>query len=534
MTTILLTTAGNTDLQIVFTDKKGEREVRSRPGELRAFHESLINGTENWVIYEDGVELREYLYIRDIAPSSSDYLRDDQNRLRIIPAKLKRIADTIGRIDAAVVFATRRDAQSQRNDEPVAVGPVLAGWLEARASNDVSSTPERAVDRITPWNPEAEPWPGGARWVNLLRGQEHFEGDSDRHPIHRKLLNRLHASMKAIHKALEPEARIFVAATGGIPQIKEVLTAMARLVFGVERVKIIVDPQQAETPRIFGADTPQPPEEAYRLREAALIRVRSGDLEGAAAFATRATGDDWETVWTRPVREAAQWLAGHGLASPAESYLKNLGDKRSFLIAARAEAALKGDRIREAVIASDTFMGAALLDAIETLTWVAGIDDVTHALTLAKGASVPSAFDKLVEHRNNGTLKCKITSKSTLDWIARLAPDQCHALTDMGNAFRQKTAGLPRCAAYRNAAVHGRLSGSRIENAKKSFKNRKIWSNTEPVRLLYAGSLAQKVMESLGISNAAELIDGLFEELANAILSRAKIQPLATGRFQSS
>ena len=509
MTTLLMVTAGRTDLQVVVNDNG--REVRTTPGDLRAFHESLL-GDRDWVVDEAAVGYEEFSDRPDIAPSARDCIRDNEERIRLVPAKLKPILDRFDGIDAAVVLASRRDAMFK--NEPVAVGPVLAGWIEARNRGDLSAARQLARDRVKPWDPSNDRWPGGAQWVNLLRGTETFEGDDLLRPVSRQVVDRLHATLDRLRNELNPD-KVIIARTGAFPDLKQLVVAATGLIFGPGRVIVAEVPERLNKVVQVGANLQKSPEEAYRLREAALSRIRRGDLEGAAAFAARALDDEWESHWAGPVVAAADWLAGRGpVPAKAPKYLQHLNNVslRCFLAAARAEAALLGDRIHEAVISSVTFFDAALLDAIQGFPWVSGVDELNRILR-AKCTPPSSLTERglALQHIRNDEWSYHTIRKAA--WISEMHHDMRDAFQRMQDALQN---GRPPIVNYRHMAVHGRLVGKYLDNAEKAFRDAGIWSQK---RFLYSGGPASEILAKLGGPGPGSL-DTIFKELENEILRR--------------
>lgn len=522
MTTLLLVSAGRTDLQVVISDNG--RECRTIPTSLRAFHESLLQNRD-WVIDEEAVRLDPFGDRDDIGPPPEYCLCDSEGRVRLVPAKLKSLLDEVGTVDAAVVFASWRDPEVDRR-EPVAVGPILAGWIEARNRGDSARARDLALQRSEPWDPEQSDWPGGAQWVNILRGQERLEGDGqEQQAISRKLVIRLHLALRRLKDNLKPD-RVVVARTGGFPAVKELMVLVANLVFGSERVSVREVPERASQPVPEGADYQKSPQETYRLREAALVRVRRGDLEAAAAFAAGVRDDTWERHWAEPVIAAADWLVGRSpVPSNAPEYLKRLNSihLRCFWAAARAEAALRAGRIQEAVINSVTFWDAALLDAIQGANWVRRLNEIERQLETRPGHEPPDVLlgppdsrAPLTPVQGRSDWYRYYTQREHIErWLDVLDEPVKTELRVMQQALDDRR---PAIRNYRNAAVHGRLVGDDLLRAETEFRAAGVWSHNQPPRFLYNGGPAVRVLRALGVSDPLSIVEGMFKGLEKEIL----------------
>lgn len=520
MTTLLLVPAGETDLQVLM--KNNGVEQRVTPADLRAFHESLLEDRD-WTIDEGAAGLEEFGERHDIRPSVEECLVDSNGRIRLVPAKLKVILDRIGQVDAAVVFGTWRDREVAIRPEPVAVGPVLAGWIEARNRGDIVLARELALQRREPWDPARSDWPGGAQWVNLLQGRERLEGDDPvERPLSQKLVARLHVSLLRLQEDLKPD-RVIIARTGGFPAVKELIVLVASLIFGSERVEVLEVPQHSNKVVTYRANTSKSPQEAYRLREAALARIRAGDLEGAAAFAARAREDEWERPWAEAVIAAADWLAGRSVVpTSAPRYLTRLNVPfRCFWAAARAEAALRSGRIQEAIVSSVTFFDAALLDAIQQLDWVKSVSELEHTVEIRPEHSPPDSLTSGPEPtltlcpRRPRVYWFKQQGPHLGRWLDVMAQPIKEALAAMDQALRT---GNPAIKEYRNVAVHGRLVGNDLRQAEREFKAARVWPNGQPPRFLYNCGPALGVLRALGKPEAAAIIEDMLTGLEKEIL----------------
>ncbi|MBE3576231.1 MAG: hypothetical protein IMX00_00795 [Limnochordales bacterium] len=521
MTTLLLVPAGETDLQVVIRHAGEER--RTTVAETRVFHESLLNG-EDWVVDEEAVQIREFEARGGIGPDITDCLRDTDGRIRLVPAKLKYVLDRLERVTAAVIFSTQRDPEIFRS-EPAAAGPVLAGWIEARNRGDITLARELALQRREPWDPAHSKWPGGAQWVNLLQGRERLEGsDPVQRPLAQELVRRLHLALARLQEDLRP-SHVIIARTGGFPALKELIVQVANLIFGSERVEIVEVPQHSNHLVRYGAYLQKAPQEAYRLREAALARIRKGDLEGAASFAERVLGDEWEQHWAEPVIVAADWLAGRSpVPAGAPKYLTRLNiPLRCFWAAARAQAALRAGRIQEAVINSVTFWDTALLDAIQRANWVSSLNEIERELEARPGHKPPDVL--LGPHESRAPLTpipgrpgCYWyhTHREHVDrWLDVLDEPIRTELKVMQQALDDRR---PAIRNYRNAAVHGRLVRDDRRRAETEFKVAGVWSNNQPPRFLYNGGPAVRVLRALGVSDPLSIVEGMFKGLEKEIL----------------
>lgn len=304
MTTLLVLTAGQSDVQVVVD---GVRRELSRD-RCAALHDEL--------------ERRGYALVD--APvrkeRSVDTLADGELNLSTpkLDAVLREVLP-----DAALVLETRRDAHAAPGD------PRFAGAvLQARLKN-------RRVDAV--------------HRHAYLQGAERLEDrDEPRDAVvRREVVQRLEQAVRDTIEAVKP-SRIVVAATGGFPVVTNLVEEIVRLYAAVPVEAFeVADGTKSNPPAVDRAvaRTAVPePLASFQARRRALELVERGNLLGAWAVAEPLHADAIERRWTQVV----EWLArfASSLPIPEGCDIPVLSHRRMSVRAAlRVELALRAGDI---------------------------------------------------------------------------------------------------------------------------------------------------------------------------------------------
>jgi hypothetical protein len=516
MNVFLIVTAGTTDLQSV-ANVGGEAPCRTYPGAVRALHESLLAPDgPGWVVDDstEALRLGEFDERREIAPGAGDWVPDPEGRLRIIPAKLAGALHKLRQeghtVAGALVLATHREG---RPAEPIAVGPVLAAWLEHGHLDSTSfrADPPPGLDLIAPRK---------FTYFNFLR-EGNLEGATpEDQPVRREVVATIVEAIRAI--ARSPWAaglQCVVSTVGGMPEVKPVAVEAARLAFGSERVGAVIEPRfRGET--VLRDPNAALPAEALRVRVAVVRRLERYDMQGAADLCSLLERDARERQWTEPIRQFARWLASEGEALDSRPAWEG---SRAFLAAARAECALRNGQFRDAVVATCTLADGIVLDAIETIPWVVDLRDEKGTFS-AGGRSPVSQVRGVViaEPLEAGRWKYNARTDAEVEaWLVHVAKETRNAILSLRDCIRRRE-NQPAPSDYRNAAIHGRLNPKDVESAKRLLLARGVWKG-EPdgACSLLSARVSARALQAMGVPEPAAVLEahilGLRDKVSSVV-----------------
>jgi hypothetical protein len=189
---VLFATAGRSDLQVLRRDADGKLcRAEVDKTHTRAFHEALLTGHAPYQVNAAGIgeEPNRAVSVHWDAVQQvfkSDVLKDAQERYILTPAKLAWVVNALRsrpelHVAAVVLFNTHRTDPGIRHayqEEPIAVGPVLACWLAEEfglASADSAGTIGL----------------GQSGWINILDGSLQSPDTGRDSPIHREAVRRM-------------------------------------------------------------------------------------------------------------------------------------------------------------------------------------------------------------------------------------------------------------------------------------------------------------------------------------------------------
>jgi hypothetical protein len=539
---LLVVTAGLSDLQpLVERVSDGKRMRAQLHRGVRFLHERLLDGSQPWRIetspdYDDLTEIRLAPTVNDLATpiwldaeqkDCVEYVRGDQGELILIAPKLvgvwRKLAASPGRLRAMLLLTTERVADSPHGkEEPIALGKVLGDWF--------AQLPGEQRPAIT--------------IQTYLRDRETLESNGTS-PVAPEIADRIE---QAVRKQVrnQPDATLWLAVTGGLPQVKELIAAAARL-----HARRVASAYHTET----GAEgmVTLSPVESLRARRVALHYVRRGGFVEAHAAAFEFHADRSAQRWVAPLDHVASlfnqnptYLINRGTLKEdthPES-LKHIAEHwriRCLLPALRAEAALQAGRWLEAMNWTLTFHDAAFLDCIASLPGVT-LNDRNRQIEfnanqppdprlIDAGCLLDPNEDRLppeqVRKRNLKKYKYNAVGRLVIDaWAAVLGLSSLDQLRLAVNKTEQisirnteKTYDASP-AHFRNINTHNTLSSREIDDATQLFVDRGLW-NVAPTRQGDA-FLAQPVIGALLrdlLPNVAEPAD-LYRELVRDLIAR--------------
>lgn len=492
MTTLLVLTAGQTDLQLVIDGVRREL-FKDRCGEL---HDELAK--------------REFTISDAPAKKGPGLDALPEGKLIVCTPKLDAVLRELLPV-AALVLDTRRNSAAAPGD-PRLVGAVLEARLNAMGV--------RAIYRCT-----------------YLQGTERLEDrDEPRDAVVRRaVVQRIEGAVRDTIEATNP-TRIVVAATGGFPVVSNLVEEIVRLhgSMPIETFEIAdgtrtspVGPDRA----ILRTHIPDPIA-SFQARRRALDLVERGNLLGAWAVAEPLQNDDVEQHWTRVV----EWLAcfASALPMPANCDLPVLNHARMAVRAAlRVELALRAGDIPKAVHGTVAFFEAALWDALNERV-ERSADPKRRRYFKIKGGAAPS--DEKLLRQGDGSdedRKRPFELKDTIDgvhwyWIydsdggpaARLSKRFLeHAkLTAFDAALGS------RIRALRNDVAHDEPTPALMSEARKEMRAAGLWSTKDT---FLSEQPAQAVLRELGESEPGKLLDNLLAEVRRRLVepTAARLTP---------
>jgi hypothetical protein len=490
MTTLLILTAGQTDVQLV---------VQGVRRELHRDHCAKLH---------DEIEQRRYVLgdAPDKKGKSIDALPEGELHL-CVPKLDAVLREEIP--SAVLVLETRRDSSAAPGD------PHLAGAvLEARLKAQGIGTVNRCA---------------------YLQGVEHLEDrDEPRDAvIRREVVQRIERAALDAIEAAKP-TRIVVAATGGFPAVSNLVEEIVRLHASVpvEALEIAdgtrampVGPDRA----VVRTSIPEPLV-SFQARRRALDLLERGNLLGAWAVAEPLQNDEVEQQWTRVV----EWLAcfASSLPIPEGCDLPVLSHKRMAVRAAlRVELALRAGDVPKAVHGTVAFFEAALWDCLNERVERSADPDRRRYFRIKSG-DAPSG-DKLLRKGDGSDedRKRPFELKDTIDgvawyWIydgdvgpaARLAKRflKREGLVDFDSALGSGIRAL------RNDVAHNEPTPELMGDARRQMQAASLWSTSGT---FLSELLAQAVLRELGESEPGKLLEHLLAEVRRRLVAPIAMRP---------
>lgn len=489
MTTLLVLTAGQSDVQLVVDGVRSEL----RKERCALLHDEIEQRTGQWRLVDSP----------DGKGGATEVLPEGEIALCTpkLDAVLRYLRDEDIALSSALVLETRRDASAERAD-PRFAGAILAERLRATGAR--------------------------AHRCAYLAGSERLE---DRNAprdavIRREVVGRLDGAIRELISSAVPE-RVVVASTGGFPEVASLVEEIVRL--HAPRNVLVVSLEVADGARGRGPtrDRAVPrrrePSISYRSRWRALELIECGNLLGAWAVAEPLHCDEVERTWTQVV----EWLASFAAARPMPEscdidVLKH--PRKAIRAALRVELALRAGDIPRAVHGTVAFFEAALWDHLGER--VERHPDPTKRRSFKiKSGAAPSG-GKLLRGGDGSDEERKrpFELKETIDgvawyWVhdgaggpgARLAKYflQRGGLTKLEKA-------LEDIRELRNDVAHDEPTPALMDDARRRMQGASLWSSTD--RFL-SQPLVQAVLRELGEQEPGRLAFDLIAEVRRRLVA---------------
>lgn len=485
MTTLLLMTTGQTDVQLIVNEQRRKFDGNA----CGTLHDALK--LRSWSVV-DAPNRRNWDLIKEL-PEGEPLLCTPK-----LDAVLAHFGPTLP--TSVLIFeTTRHDTR-----DPRFAGEVMERRLHDRGVLDVTR-------------------------VAFLAGDEQLEDPSNevdaviRRSVVATLSNAIGRATANMHAA----DRVFVATTGGLAAANELINELVRLhcVGGPSVTALEVPDGDRAGQDDRAVEEKFHPAAGYRARWQALSLVEKGNLLGAWGAVSHLEGTTGQE-WTQVIK----WLAyfASSLPLPTDCNLAVLGHPRMAARAAlRVELALRAGDIPRAVHGTVAFFEAALWDKLGE-RFERSSDPKKRRSFKVKSGSAP-AGDKLVK-RGDGDddddRKRPFELKQTVDgidwyWIhdgdggpaARIAKYffQSDALTKLDVA-------LGSIRGLRNDIAHNEPTPELMDGARGRMQAAALWSNTDS---LLSQPVVQAVLEELGAQHSEKLLADLLHEVRRRLISNA-------------
>jgi hypothetical protein len=501
MDTQILITHGTTDLQILLRDETGKL-WRAAPDDtiVRRFHTWLLEQHAQGLAM--AIDLPENLNKREAEATISDWAGDTfglwipkgqpvdatperrDGKLCVVLPKIepplrKWLRQRQGEIDQSgnasaaalnkdvvrcpiqsvlVLSTDRGENDKQGSKEPVATFTFLKEWL---ASLGVRQ--ETITENV------------------FLRENESLEGNGL--PIHPGIAQRLEAAVRGFY---QPNNKLLLITTGGLPPVKDLLQETAYLIAGHKTVSLF----KTELDEVGLAMAT--PLDALRIRRQCLFHVQRGAFLEAYAVAQPFHRVPEARDWVEPLRQAAELLNGNpvhpngqALALPVLGQILDHAQQAAcLLVAIRVESALLNNRWLEAINGSVTFLEAAFHDAVNA--WARDHckeyeSRYRRMVFEEESGSVRTLINrKALEPRGNSKAggliyQTNMVGNEALSaWSEVLGNPAIDALRKVLHGYSSKG----RLSDYRNYNTHGVLTQREIEDAINAFLDHHLWGKT--------------------------------------------------------
>ncbi len=482
MTTLLVMTAGQTDVQLVVNEQRHK-----------------LDGNTCGTLH-DAVKERSWSVVDAPTGRNRDLIKVlPEGELALCTPKLDAVLAHFGPSlpTSMLILETRR--QDARD-------PRFAGEVMERRLRD------RGVQNVTR--------------VAFLTGNEQLEDPSNDVDavVRRPVVATLSNAVRLATASLKPGDHVFVATTGGLPAANELITELVRLhCTGGPTVTALEVPDGDRSNHDERAvEEKFHPAAGYRARWHALSLVEKGNLLGAWGAVSHLEGAPGQE-WT----QAIKWLAhfASSLPLPRSCDLAVLNHKRMAVRAGlRVELALRAGDIPRAVHGTVAFFEAALWDRLGERIERSS-DPKRRRFFKIKSGEAPTG-DKLLRQGDGSDddRKRPFELKDTVggvDWYwvydgdggpgARIAKYflQSEALAKFDVALGSSIREL------RNDIAHNEPTPELMNDARTRMQKAALWSSTDT---FLGQPLVQAVLEELGEAGPGDLLANLLVEVRRRLV----------------
>ncbi|MFO0946282.1 MAG: hypothetical protein U1D30_10095 [Planctomycetota bacterium] len=476
MTTLLVMTVGQTDVQLVVNNQR-----RKLDGNIcGTLHDAIKD--HSWSVVD--------------APStrSRDLIKSlPEGELKLCTPKLDAVLAHFGDAPtAAIIFETnRQDARDPR----------MAGEVMERRLRD------RGISQVIR--------------VAYLTDMEQLESPSNEFDavVRRTVVAALTDAIRKQVEQLTKNDKVFVATTGGLAAANELIIELVRLhaVGGPTVTSLEVPDGERAQQDDHAVEEKFHPAAGYRARWHALSLVEKGNLLGAWGAVSHLQ-DEPGQEWTKIIK----WLAcfASSLPLPADCEFDVLNHKRMGVrTALRVELALRAEDIPRAVHGTSAFLESALWDRVLECFERTGEKRKGLDILRLKAEAQPPKGDKLLQDVHAD------------DSENRSRPFQC--LEDGTYVFYENGAGrfsryyvksgplkalvdaVEKVRPLRNDVAHNEPTPSLMNDARRKMIDALLWS--EDNRFLRQ-PLVKDVLEELGVKCPEDICVNLIADVRACLL----------------
>ncbi len=479
MTTLLVMTVGQTDVQLVLNEQRHK-----------------LDGNTCGTLH-DAIKKRSWSVVEAPKGRSRDLIKDlPEGYLHLCTPKLDAVLTHLAPSLPTSVLLLETRRQDARD-------PRLAGEVMERRLRD------RGVENVTR--------------VAFLTGDEQLEDPSNEVDavVRRSVVATLSDAIRRATASLKPEDLVFVATTGGLAAANELINELVRLhCVGGPRVTALEVPDGDRANQGDRAvEEKFHPAAGYRARWHALSLVEKGNLLGAWGAVSHLEGAPGQE-WTQVIK----WLAhfASSLPLPAGCDLAVLSHQCMAVRAAlRVELALRAGDIPRAVHGTVSFFEAALWDRL--LEHFERDPQDARWLKLKAGAMAPTG--KLLREGVDDDKNRPFESKSRPDgqawfWFHESGAGRFARDYVKSDPLKSLLDAVEKVKELRNDVAHNEPTPALMDDARGRMKDAALWSSTNG---FISQPLVQAVLQELGEQHPEVLCTELVAGVRSRLLEASRV-----------
>jgi hypothetical protein len=363
------------------------------------------------------------------------------------------------------------------------------------------------------------------RKAYLTNGEELEDSSTeDEAFIRREVVSFISHEIHAVLQGPQAFDHVFVAPTGGLPAVKNLIIDLVRLhAVGGPTVKVLEVPEsKSGMDEVVGEKFN--PATGYRARWHALSLIQKGNLLGAWGAVSHLEDNRGQEKWTKVIKWLAHFAAS--LPMPPECDLAILKDQPMAVHAAlRVEFALRAGDIPRATHGTVAFFEAALWDELGKRLERAPEPARRRYFKVIKGEKPTESKLLRTGDRPDEDRKCPFELKETLNgvewyWVydgdggpsGRLAEYflKSTALKELDKTLDTSIREL------RNDIAHNEPTPELMSHASERMQERELWSQSQS---FISQAIIQAVLVEMGVPDPGNLLSHLLIEVRNRLIS---------------